>query len=651
MKFVATKKMKIQTGRSKTNKDDYEIRVSKEGDLWNYECTINTETISTVINKTEKPSKLKDNSEFIRKVSNEGRDVEETKKKLRKTLKGLEHEILKQEKKAQLETKKTEEDALNNIISNGEKVYGRFRDESINVPQYLASISRWFIAGEESNVIKLILAILSTTKGHAINMISESASGTGKSEIEKTAFRFFHDRHYINLNHTTPASFKNLCQDNPHIFKNKVVRLGDLGTEANSQALEEVRGILKILNSEGKYDSTKMDTNNQDIIKIKLEGHTALSYTKVPNSDTISEQELSRGITYNPDPKNNDIFKRFLTWKTTPNFYDNTEEKIQELIGEMKNYLEYLINLDIEILNPFSSQIIDLLENNKVFRRLASNELLLINAITLLNLPKKEIHELDNKRLIIVSCEDMVNYMVLFREHLEANVQYEGKIENNRLFDRIKEDYIPINDYEDNKEFQDELSEAHLTNYEDVFTEKSNRFFTIKSILHRYRGSNELKNVLPEGKDENAEKNKLRRIFKDMPDKIGIYKIDPKHNNRPTPPDLYYVIKKPQDDILNTLVLDINDLSRLKSTPYEPLITRILEDFKSFNPEAKVNKVNDRLSKKFNHDFSIFDQHPNIDLPDYLKDIPTDDTLKDFLNQFEDEPKYRQIETEQTTIY
>ena len=77
----------------------------------------------------------------------------------------------------------------------------------------------------------------------------------------------------------------------------------------NQDVMDEVTGIIKILNSEGIYKSSKMAKDGETQISITLYGKTAMCYSKVSNKNDISDQDSSRGIRYSPIPTNLDILK------------------------------------------------------------------------------------------------------------------------------------------------------------------------------------------------------------------------------------------------------------------------------------------------------------------------------------------------------
>lgn len=497
----------------------------------------------------------------------------------------------------------------------GKAVYDRFKEKNVDVPRYLASISRWLVAGEEANVIKILLAIMNTAKGEATNIISESASASGKTHIEKASFSLVHDHHHVTINHSTTASFKNLALEDPYMFQNKVVRLGDLGTEKNQEAIEELMGILKILNSEGMYESNKMAKDGETQIHIKLYGRTAMCYSKVANTLGISDQDISRGIFYAPNPLNDVDFEEFAMWKNTPDYVRNYKDLVDEYVNEIRDYMEYLIASDVEVVNPYQKQISEILKKNKAYRRILTKELWLLKSITLLNLPKKQIHEIDGRQIIYVSVEDVMNYMTLYKPDIIANSNYDMDVHSYRLWEMVSKDYEGIAEDEVMATLDHELGKTGTQFFDDHKFQISNRFFTINKLLGQYRGTHQLNNIISEVKDHQG---KVRRVLQNMMGFIG-YTTIPNENFQGggAKPTLYYVCKKAQiNNLIDKLVLDKETLYLVDHMGMGKLIPEIINDFKTVSGYGEAKHKGNRIIIAFSeHDCKVMDQHPDIQIP------------------------------------
>ena len=616
--FSDSMEMDIQVGKHKGTIFTYDITISKSDNLWNYEVSVDDETVINIRNRPETPTSLKNGSKFIKEVSNLGFDEEEIRNNLFNILQLLETNINQQIEAAKEANEVKLSNEKESLRLAGETVYNKFKKNKVDVPRYIASLSRWLVASEEANIIKLVLAIMNTAQGKATNILSEAASGSGKSHIENVAFSLFHDHHYETLNYTTSASFRNKCINDPYIFQNKTVRLGDFGNEMNQDVMDEVTGIIKILNSEGIYKSSKMAKDGETQISITLYGKTAMCYSKVSNKNDISDQDSSRGIRYSPNPTNSDIFKKFALFDNIPNLSDNKEEYVKDLIRDIQDYMEYIIHTDINIVNPYDTQISDILENNRMYRRVLSNELWLLNNIALLDLPNKEIYSINGKDTIFVTVNDVLNYITLYKEDLNTNSQYYANIHGNDLYNLLKKKYLPLNQFEVNDRFQEDLMSIHSDIYEDpLFTDNSEIFFTVKSILNDYRSTNEVNNLISEVNDKEK---KIRDTFDQMSDYIGKFRMPDKcFNGNSSKPNLYHLIEMGGSNLLDRLYLNPESLIMKVNGGYEILLEPIIEDFMSLTSQTDIVKKDGKMIFKIDNNMcNILEQHPDIELPPYL---------------------------------
>ena len=105
--------------------------------------------------------------------------------------------------------------------------------------------------------------------------------------------------------------------------------------------------------------------------------------------------------------------------------------------------MEYIIHTDINIVNPYDTQISDILENNRMYRRVLSNELWLLNNIALLDfLIKKYI--INGKDTIFETVNYVLNYITLYKEDLNNNSQYYANIHGNDLYNLLRKVILTI---------------------------------------------------------------------------------------------------------------------------------------------------------------------------------------------------------------
>lgn len=452
-------------------------------------------------------------------------------------------ETLKQQQ--QYRINEAYEKAQNEIIEKGKGFYNYCKDNNILPSNYIMKASRWKVASEETNVLKLVLAILSTMKGEPVNIISVASPGSGKSIIENVAFDMVHSHNYTILNYSTPAAFKNACIGNPYLFKNKVVRFGDRGSAVAEEVMAEVNSIIKILNSEGYYHSSKM-MGQEDIVDIELIGRCAMCFSKVENELSLDVQDTSRGIRWLPRIDNDNAFKDFYRWldfKTT----DNLEYE-DELFTNIKNYLDWLASLDVEVINPYKDALDWLFKGNEAYRRLLNKQDSLLKMLALVNLPNKDI--IDDNR-IYVNNEDFELYYKLFHKSLIALREFNVKDADIDLYNTLA---MGQDTFTEDNVYQGfiELLDINNSDFYDEHFVYNNSFFTVNDIVNNMSNIRSVHNIIGNVENNKNKKAKIRSTLNRLNNFIGKFYIPDENwkygNNKPT---LYY-IKKP--DVKNKKV-------------------------------------------------------------------------------------------------
>lgn len=428
------------------------------------------------------------------------------------------------------------------IIKKGKEFYDYCRNNNIIPSNYIMKASRWKVASEEINILRIILAILSTMRGEPVNIISVASAGSGKSIIENVAFDMVHEHNYVMMNYSTPASFKNACIDNPYLFKNKIVRFGDRGSAVAEEVMYEVNSIIKILNSEGYYHSSKM-MGQDNIINIELIGRCAMCFSKVENELSLDNQDVSRGILWTPGLDNDNEFRDFYRWldfKTNDDLnYEN------ELFNNIKNYLDWLASLDLEIINPYKDALDWLFKGNETYRRLLNKQDNILKMLALLNLPNKKI--IDNNRIYVTN-KDFEMYYKLFYKSLIALKEFKVKESDINLFHSLKLHYIPLDDDNIYNAFTEMLNE----NGSDVFDEHflhNNYFFTVNDIVDNMSNVRSVHNIIGNIEERRNQRNKIRDSLKRLENFIGeMYIADENWRKSGGKPTLYYIRNQGYND-------------------------------------------------------------------------------------------------------
>lgn len=502
----------------------------------------------------------------------------------------LENTLKDKKEKQKYQIDKSYEAKASEILERGKKFYIKCKDNNELPSNIIMKLSEWRVADEEINVLKLVLAILSTMRGDAINIITEASAGSGKTIIEETAFDMVHDHNYKIMNFATSASFKNACIGNPFMFKNKVIRFGDFGSAVAEEVMEEVKSIIKILNSEGYYSSSKM-LGQENIVNIELIGHSAMCMSKVANDKTIDSQDSSRGIIWTPNTDNDNAFTEFTRWVNLKS--DDEKEYEEHIFMEIRDYLDYLASLDIKIINPYVDVLNELFKKNETYRRLFAKQDNILKMLALINLPNKDIIDDDNGKRIYVSNDDFEMYYKLFYKTLIGLKEFDVREKDINLLESLKLSYNPISD----DEIYDKFTEILDINKSDVYEENfqfNDAFFTINDIVDKMSSNRSVHNLISNIRDSRNRKQTIRDSLKRLHKFIG-YIIIPDENwksnkNKPT---LYYIKNNADNSKFFSYYIDYRTINLLNEYYGIDDIDNIITDMK--NNCNKFNITNNKI--------------------------------------------------------
>lgn len=502
----------------------------------------------------------------------------------------------------------------NDIIEKGRDFYSFCKENGELPSNIIMKISKWRVADEEINVLKIVLAILSTMRGDAINIITEASAGSGKTIIEDTAFDMVHSHNYKIMNFATSASFKNACIDNPYMFKNKVIRFGDMGSSVAEEVMEEVKSIIKILNSEGYYSSSKM-LGQENIVNIELIGHSSMCMSKVANERDIDSQDSSRGIIWTPALDNDVAFSEFSRWV---NIKSESEKEYEEKIFmQIRDYMDFLASLDIMIINPYTDVLNELFKRNETYRRLFAKQDNILKMLALVNLPNKEIIFDDNGCRIYVSNQDFEMYYKLFYTTLIGYREFNVEEKDINLLESLKLSYVPISD----NDVYDAFTEILDTNKSDFYDENfmfNDGFFTVNDIVEKMSNVRSVHNLIGNIKDTKNRKQVIRDSLKRLNKFIGVF-IIPNDNwrNARNKPNLYYIKDTVTDEKVFNYYIDYRTIGLLDKYFGKDDIYMIIRDMKNNCDNFKI--TNNKIIGCVNNvkDKSIFDTD-YVDEPIYV---------------------------------
>lgn len=530
-------------------------------------------------------------------------------------IKKLEKELEVKKSRQSYQIDKVYAEKHNNIISKGKEFYEYCKEHNELPSNIIMKLSEWRVANEEINVLKIVLAILSTMRGDAINIITEASAGSGKTIIEDTAFDMVHDHNYKIMNFATSASFKNACIGNPYMFKNKVIRFGDMGASVAEEVMEEVKSIIKILNSEGYYSSSKM-LGQENILNIELIGHSSMCMSKVANERSIDSQDSSRGIIWTPGLDNDNAFSEFSRWI---NIKSNDEKEYEEKIfTQIRDYMDFLASLEVRIVNPYTDVLNELFKRNETYRRLFAKQDNILKMLALVNLPNKEIISDDNGYRIYVTNQDFEMYYKLFYKTLLGYREFNVEEKDINLLESLKLSYAPMSEDEVYDAFTDVLD----TNKSDFYDENfmfNNTFFTVSDVVDKMSNIRSVHNLIGNIKDVRNRKQVIKDSLKRLNKFIGYFVIpDDNWKSGRNKPTLYYIKDNEDNSKTFTYYIKYHTISLLNKYFGKEDIHKIIMDMKNNCNQFRItnNKVigciNDIKDKDiFNTDY--------VESPIYMK--------------------------------
>lgn len=227
-----------------------------------------------------------------------------------------------------------------------------------DVLAFLEDILPNVILDDTNNVIKVFLACMSAILGlgsYLVEVLGDA--GVGKSFLIDVVVEFLIPMGYVlHANNMTEASFKLLCKDVDDFFNRLIISFGDLGDPKQLQKLEEVFDIIKILITEGFFNSTKAELNSEqnwdvsNFTTIKVDSIGAI-YSTVQGDNSsfnhqsdVRSQRGSRTVNCTPLTKDKIRMQRFADSKNIPGSKVNKDyEKATRILAKFREWLKYMI--------------------------------------------------------------------------------------------------------------------------------------------------------------------------------------------------------------------------------------------------------------------------------------------------------------------
>ncbi len=234
---------------------------------------------------------------------------------------------------------------------------------------YLNNIIKKFYKGETTNIIKKFLGGFSIMLGkESFFFITTAHSEEGKSLEDDIVFnKLIPERYIFHKNSMTEASFLRYSEKSQNYFDRQIVLFGDLGAKNSFEKLENVFDIIKILITENKHskDLTEGGKNNKyDIATLNLEVDSIGAVFQTTENDFWEDddgQYGSRALEFTPNHSDKEEVLKFRNAMIN-NPFSKVNIEQQQIIEEIEHfhlYLLYLVDYEINLINPYGEIFVD----------------------------------------------------------------------------------------------------------------------------------------------------------------------------------------------------------------------------------------------------------------------------------------------------
>ena len=234
---------------------------------------------------------------------------------------------------------------------------------------YLNNIIKKFYKGETTNIIKKFLGGFYIMLGkESFFFITTAHSEEGKSLEDDIVFnKLIPERYIFHNNSMTESSFLRYSEKSQNYFDRQIVLFGDLGAKNSFEKLENVFDIIKILITENKHskDLTEGGKNNKyDIATLNLEVDSIGAIFQTTENDFWEDddgQYGSRALEFTPNHSDKEEVLKFRNAMIN-NPFSKVNIEQQQIIEEIEHfhlYLLYLVDYEINLINPYGEIFVD----------------------------------------------------------------------------------------------------------------------------------------------------------------------------------------------------------------------------------------------------------------------------------------------------
>lgn len=320
-----------------------------------------------------------------------------------------------------------QERALNLKLTEAEEKLKSLQNPII----WIGSVIDWLTAGERNNILLAFIAYSSQVILHnPISVIALGESGSGKTHVEEIGLSFIPREFKVYEKKITEAALFNRAKSDPWFYDGKIVIYGDMGGKNDMDFAEESKDLMKELQSDGHLNKPLSVPDGEGgwiVQDLELWGKPCLNYTTVPGY-AFDEQEMSRSIFITPRLDNRAIFNARATMLEFKGGKTYNQMKYYEKESEIIKYMIYHLRevlFDIDIINPYVSIIIKFLEDSDYYKRDFPKYNGLLKTITALNFYKHTVYEVEGRKIIYSTLEDVKLFMSLlkpYHESINANI-------------------------------------------------------------------------------------------------------------------------------------------------------------------------------------------------------------------------------------
>lgn len=307
-----------------------------------------------------------------------------------------------------------------------EKIRGaRLLFDNIQNPlHYISCLTDWFCADERMNTtLSFVIYASQIVLNNPISLVSIGEAGSGKSHIFKTALSMIPSEYVLKDKRPTFAAMINRANEDKEYYDGKIVFLGDMGGEEDKSEAMDCLNILKELQTDGEFSNTKNVQKGKEWFPetFTLIGRPCLSYTTVPNYQ-FDNQELSRMIQIKPKTFEN--LETFKVMKKSLEMKGKSFRKQQEMENVVKFVPYLLLSLkeefkDVEVINPYLNVLNKFLEKSEYFKRDEQKYDDLLKIVTVLNGFNRPKIELDGRKYLLVTKNDVHIFQQLISDYLD----------------------------------------------------------------------------------------------------------------------------------------------------------------------------------------------------------------------------------------